>query len=307
MAPVQAGIRSHHTAREQTRGRTRASDRPFSLAWMLGSFFLIGGGVASCAFALRLLDISDPWYGHAGYYVGAVLGGFTIARASPGITIAEPTLAAFLLTCVLGGFFGLSPGSSLVWPENPGTDLWHRALSLGLVSLLGGLLGSSVGEHVTERYPPADSEWKLWCWQAWMSALAYAGCLLVSWIVILILGQWNRQGLPDTDVLMTLSFVVAALTSGVVAQALNHKRARLSSAAGPLLLMTLAGIAVVAATGEKPHVITFLALSGVALSVLAFSGASLTYPIMQRITGRYAPGSAPPADPVEPPAPAPAS
>ena len=256
--------------------------RNFSVTWTLVAFTLIGGGVGMCAFVMAVFELGDPWFGHAGYFLGALIGGYTVGRVSPGITVAEPAVGGFLLTGLLFGFFGLSPGSSFIWKEGTGAELLHRALSLGALSLLGGLVGALAGERKSERTPLVQRGARHLIRHMWISLMAYSGLLLIGGVLFMIAKQETGETLVDAPGLFLLGFCGAAVGAGVIAQAMSEPRALLGSSSGPLLFYLTLGIALAAFTGKNGSMVIFLALGGAVPSLLALLGAAVTHSRMAR-------------------------
>lgn len=254
---------------------TRGVNRKFSFRWMLAAFVLIAGGMAISAFTLGILTLSDPRLGHAGFFLGACAGGYAVGRLSPGMTVFEPAAAGFLLTGLLFGFFGLSPGSSLIWSEGTGVEMLHRALTLGGSSVLGGLVGAVAGERASERRALESDGIMYTLWQMWIAVMAYAGCLLIGCIGFLILTQETGTTIDDIPGLFLLAFAGAAVASGAIAQALSHKQALGTSSSGPFLLYTALGVLVCIKTGQFVAVAIFMSIGGGFFSLLAMVGAAI--------------------------------
>lgn len=251
--------------------------RKISLSWTLVAFVLIGGGIGLCAFVMAASKLGDPWFGHAGYFVGALLGGYTCGRVSPGITVIEPALAGFLLTGLLFGFFGLSPDSSIIWKEGTGVELLHRAVSLGGLCLLGGLVGALAGERASERSTQGVHGIRLALRQIWISFLSYVGLLLTGTVVFMIVMQTTDQTLVDSPGLFLLGFCAANVGAGVVAQSMSPKRMLLASASGPFFMYLAIGVAATVHRGDNATIAVFMVLGGAGLSVLSIIGAAVTH------------------------------
>ncbi len=221
--------------------------------------------------------MEDAWSGHAGYFLGACLGGFTIGRSSRGITVIEPALGGFLITGMLFGFFGLSPGSTLLWPEGTGVDLLHRALSLGAVSLVGGLAGSLAGERSTALWPPSDRTLRVALWQMWLASSSYLGCAMASLIVFLMVTQQSRDVSDGAGIVVFLILVVGSFASGMAAQMMARKKSRLASGSGPFVCFAGSGLLMIIATGKYVEITPFLILGSAVISLIGVGGAATAW------------------------------
>lgn len=249
---------------------------------MVAAFVLIGGGIGICAFVMAVFQLGDPWFGHAGYFTGALIGGYTVGRVSPGITVVEPAVAGFLFTGLLFALFGLSPGSTFIWSEGTGTDLLHRALSLGALSLLGALVGAVAGERTGGDEARVSGAFIHTLRQMWLSFLAYSGLLLAGAVLFMIVLQTTDEKLVDSPGLFWLGFCGAAVGAGVLAQAVSGRRAILASASGPLWFYLSLGTFAAAHTGGHSIFILFLGIGGGVLSLLSLLGSAVTHAHLSR-------------------------
>jgi hypothetical protein len=272
---------------------------PFSIGWIIVSYFMICGGLWAALAAYALMGAEDPIAVGAAVFAGSAFGGVLAGRASPHRSYIEPALAAML---VVGSLYAFVHSTSLgrILITSYHREVTHTAWILAGVGAGGGLFGAFIGEATQPRSPSLlGLRWVL------LSAIITSGALFASLTVATLslvneaaeqaLGQvlasghldQNQGVLSETRVAgaAIAAAVTGAVLGGLVTQMGAPRRMLLPAMAGAFLVLgglVIAGGAVVHRAGA---VAGPAALVGAAGAVLALLGALLAY-AAGRATGR---------------------
>jgi hypothetical protein len=171
-------------------------DQGFSLASVILSYFLIGGGMFGGTLLGFQLDTANQYAMLGAIAAGAGVGGFIAARASRGSTILEPAIAAVLVVGSIAGLAVTTPIGHLLW--NAAQDQTAKVVgSIGAAGVVGGIVGAAISEKLLGESTRSAIPWLLY------SALTTFG----SSVLVVLLAQllmWSERGakLDSTNVLL---------------------------------------------------------------------------------------------------------
>ncbi len=207
-------------------------NRGFSFASVVLSYFLVAGGLLSGLFVVSVVS-QHPGAGlvYAFAALGAFLGGFIAARASPGSTIVEPMIGAVLLVGTIAGLI-LSTAGTTVWQIAP-DEVKKFAAIYAACSVVGALAGAFLSEKLLGESTTAELPWI-----AYAAFSTYGACTIATLIATML-------AVSGDDTLDTLAkMVLVGLAIGCLLAGLSIGS---SARTRPLIAALLGGGAGVAA------------------------------------------------------------
>lgn len=210
--------------------------RGFSVASVVLSYFLVGGGMFVGLLLAGLIKTESEMVVYGLMAVGASVGGFVAARASLGSTILEAAIGA---VAVVATVVGLAAGTAI------GKVLWHVApdATMKFVGTVGGAatVGAIAGAFLSEKLLGESSTSSL-PWIAY-AALATFGASVLATVFASVLAS-GASSEADVDGLakgLLAGLGVGCLLAGIASGA--------SARARPLLACFLGGGLGIAAFG----------------------------------------------------------
>ncbi len=182
----------------------------FSFASVILSYFLVGGGMFSATLVAYELQISGEIATYVALAIGAFVGGFVAARASPGETILEPAIGA---VAVIATIVGLAAATSM------GQQLWASAHdetlkfvgAVGLSSVVGAVIGAFLAERLLGEATRSSVPWLLYT-----AMSVFGACLLATLLGSMFL--MHEHGAEATDsqsgLVMVVGIGVGCLIAG---------------------------------------------------------------------------------------------
>jgi hypothetical protein len=182
----------------------------FSFASVILSYFLVGGGMFSATLVASQLHISSEIALYGALAIGAFVGGFVAARASPGETILEPAIGA---VAVIATIVGLAAATTL------GAQLWASAHdetvkfvgAVGLSSVVGAVLGAFLAERLLGEATRSSVPWLLYT-----AFSVFGACLVATLLSSIFLIEKHGAEATDTQsgVVMIVGLAIGCLVAG---------------------------------------------------------------------------------------------
>lgn len=252
----------------------------FSIASVVLSYFLVGGGIFVGLLVAGVIKADSVMIVYALMAAGAAAGGFIAARASRGSTILEPAIGA---VGVVATVVALGAGTEL------GKFLWHIApdATMKFVGTVGGActVGAIAGAFVSEKLL-GESTTSSAPWVLYLAFATFGACMLAT-----VFGGVIAAGKETSDI----DALAKALLAGIGAGCLLAGFAGASSAnARPLLASLLGGalgtagyaylikLLSVGAKGESSDGPAVIAVFGAMGGVVTLVGALLGWVLVGR-------------------------
>jgi hypothetical protein len=197
----------------------------FSLASVVLSYFLIGGGMFTGMLVGSVLEVNNEIVTYALLGAGAFVGGFVAARASRGSTILEPAIGAVALVGTIVGLAATTALGKIMWAMAHDETV-RLVAGVGLTSLAGAIVGAFISERVFGEATESPLPWIIY------TAFSVFGACLVALLI------------------------VAVVIKGDADESANHLGVRVIAAIGVGCL--LAGMAVGASARMRPLGAAFL-------------------------------------------------
>jgi len=250
-------------------------DNGFSLASVILSYFLVGGGMFTATLIAGQLHLANPLAGYVALAAGAFVGGFVAARASRGRTVLEPALGAVAVVATTVALAGTTPVGKLIWAIAQDQTLRFVA-ELGVTGLVGALIGALLGEKLFGEATRSAIPWLLYA-----ALSVFGACLLATLFAsLLVLGHGEPGGAGQLGQAILIGIAAGCLLAGLAIGASARVRPLIASLVGsaggvmgfftlvtrasPADQDTTAGLALLAAGGAV------LTLIGTAVGWIAF-------------------------------------
>lgn len=256
----------------------------FSFASVILSYFLVGGGMFSATLVGYELQVSSELAMYGALAIGAFVGGFVAARASPGETILEPAIGA---VAVIATIVGLAAATSM------GQQLWASAHdetlkfvgAVGLSSVVGAVLGAFLAERFLGEATRSSLPWLVY------TALSVFGAsLLATLLGSIFLMQKHGAEASDTEsgLVMVVGIGVGCLVAGFAVGASARVRPLLAAFfGGGIGLAGYVTLILKLAAAVKDDAIAGVAVMAVAGALVTLLGTALGWAMVGRrnVTG----------------------
>jgi hypothetical protein len=256
----------------------------FSVASVILSYFLVGGGMFSATLVAYELQVGSEISMYAALAIGAFVGGFVAARASPGETILEPAIGA---VAVIATIVGLAAATSM------GQQLWASAHdetmkfvgAVGVSSVVGAVLGAFLAERLLGEATRSSVPWLVY------TALSVFGaCLLATLLGSIFLIQKHGAEASDTEsgLVMVVGIGAGCLVAGLAVGASARVRPLLAAFfGGGIGLAGYVALILKLAAAAKDDAIAGVAVMAVAGALVTLFGTAFGWATVGRnnVTG----------------------
>ena len=204
----------------------------FSLASVVLSYFLVGGGMFTAMLIAGFAGIADEVAVYLMMAGGAFIGGVVAGRASRADTVLEPAIGAVAVIATIVVLAAATDVGKLVWHVNPeGT--------LKLVGLVGGVAagGALAGAWLSERLL-GESTTSPGPWVAYSALSTFGACLLatvIGGVVIASASIASTSGRDAAGLAMLVGIGTGCLISGIAIGASARRRVLVAALAGGIL------------------------------------------------------------------------
>jgi hypothetical protein len=195
-------------------------DNGFSLASVILSYFLVGGGMFAATLVGGYLELSGELALYGLLAAGAFVGGFIAARASRGSTILEPAIGAVAVVATLVALAAGTPIGKLIWAFAQDETMKFVGVAGG-TGAVGALLGAFLSEKAMGEATRSSIPWLLYT-----ALSAFSACLLATLLASLVVAGDNpatRAG-ADQGTLLLIGIGAGCLMSGLAVGASAHTR-----------------------------------------------------------------------------------
>ena len=158
-------------------------DKSFSLASVILSYFLVGGGMFTATLVGNELRLSGELAAYALLAAGAFVGGFIAARASRGQTILEPAIG------------------KLIWTSAQDQTMKFVG-AVGATGIAGALIGAFLSEKLFGEATRSSIPWLIY------SALAAFGASLLATLFTSIVFIGGNTAAAGSDVKLSTVVLV---------------------------------------------------------------------------------------------------
>jgi hypothetical protein len=256
----------------------------FSFASVILSYFLVAGGMFSATLVAYELKINGEIAAYASLAIGAFVGGFVAARASPGETILEPAIGAI---AVIATIVGLAASTSM------GEQLWASAHdqtlkfigAVGLSSVVGAVLGAFLAERLLGEATRSSVPWLLYT-----AMSVFGACLLATLLGSIFLLRQHGAEATDSQsgVVMVIGIAVGCLIAGFAVGASARVRPLFAAfLGGGIGLAGYVTLILKLASAAKDEAMAGVIVMGVGGAIVTLVGTALGWAMLGRknVTG----------------------
>jgi len=176
-------------------------DKSFSLASVILSYFLVGGGMFTATLVGNELRLSGELAAYALLAAGAFVGGFIAARASRGQTILEPAIGAVAVVATVVGLAATTAIGKLIWTSAQDQTMKFVG-AVGATGIAGALIGAFLSEKLFGEATRSSIPWLIY------SALAAFGASLLATLFTSIVFIGGNTAAAGSDVKLSTVVLV---------------------------------------------------------------------------------------------------